>query len=1119
MAAPSLVVRILGDSKRFEGTMRKAGESMKKFEAHAKKIGVGALALGGAITALGFATVSAAQKEQIGIQKLDGALRNAGTSYAAMKGEIEALAESQQRLTNFGDNNTRDMLTRMIQLSGDAAASIKNLALAQDIASSLTKEGGDVQRKAKSVAEGLGRALNGDVEVLSSWGVKLQAGATQLEVYTALIKKFGGGAQDAADPLIQLRNRLGDLSEKIGNELLPYYTALLNKMEQVTRTVIGLADKYPKLTKVIVLGTAALGGFLMVLGTATLGIMALSMAVRQLGIAKAVLMKILHLLTAANIRATASRIAHTTATVISTVALKASAKAQWLLNVAMRAAPLGKLTMEIARTTAVVVAKTAVLVASRVAMLAAAVATGVWTVAQWLLNVALTANPVGLVIVGIGALIGVIAVAVKYWSQITAAVTRAWEWFWKLGKPIKLAAAALLILTGPIGLLIVGTVLLIRHWRTLWDAVPKSFGGAAKAVQKLFMSGFGWLLPGGLLARALAWLRGTLAGLWRRVASIWDSESGDLTVGIKQEGGVDAVAVAWKWATSPLTPWGGIIGGGIAAWKWATSPTTTWRSPILKVTVATWKWALASATAFAGAVAVVPVAAWKWAAAAVSPFAATISVTVAAWKWALASAVPFAGTVAGVIEAAWKWKTGTADKLVTLTASIVDLVSDPVKKLLRTLGVGPAIWGVGYTVTPIAMKIVTSITGFFADKWDDLMSFLGIGGSSNRRRRAVDTTPDPSVSLLTAIKNNTASTAGYVRTLATNLNLVIRALTLSPTPPTPPSRLTGKPAIDWTAAWKAANPSKTAANLLGTIAASAGAGAGSGLTATQEAYLKALVVYARAGAVVTATQEGYLKTIASKNFGSLSLATIARNIGHHQGHSATTLLFGIHEYTGLMVAYTRQYLRKIAEKVTEGANAITTALGQMTGFTGTPPKVTDPGVVDPGTTDPGVVDPGTTGGNGNGGNGGTPPVVKKPWGAWSAWVVYDTVIDGGVKWVYSDRHRRRTDGSDYEEEIKEDYYEQKSGKWVHFPATGASGSRGPRSVLPTRLLPPRGASASASAGAGAAGAIYNFNFEIKVQGGATPTGHPGMWNTFERDVRRILRKLQREGVLPLPAPS
>ena len=938
MAAPSLVVRILGDSKRFEGTMRKAGESMKKFEAHAKKIGVGALALGGAITALGFATVSAAQKEQIGIQKLDGALRNAGTSYAAMKGEIEALAESQQRLTNFGDNNTRDMLTRMIQLSGDAAASIKNLALAQDIASSLTKEGGDVQRKAKSVAEGLGRALNGDVEVLSSWGVKLQAGATQLEVYTALIKKFGGGAQDAADPLIQLRNRLGDLSEKIGNELLPYYTALLNKMEQVTRTVIGLADKYPKLTKVIVLGTAALGGFLMVLGTATLSIMALSMAVRQLGIAKAVLMKILHLLTAAHIRSTA-----------------------------------------------VVVAQTAVLVASRVAMLAAAVATGVWTVAQWLLNVALTANPVGLVIVGIGALIGVIAVAVKYWSQITAAVTRAWEWFWKLGKPIKLAAAALLILTGPIGLLIVGTVLLIRHWRTLWDAVPKSFGGAAKAVQKLFMSGFGWLLPGGLLARALAWLRGTLAGLWRRVASIWDSESGDLTVGIKQEGGVDAVAVAWKWATSPLTPWGGIIGGAIATWKWAQSPTTTWGGPILKVTVATWKWALASATAFAGAVAVVPVAAWKWAAAAVSPFAATISVTVAAWKWALASAVPFAGTVAGVIEAAWKWKTGTADKLVTLTASIVDLVSDPVKKLLRTLGVGPAAWGVGYTVTPIAMKIVTSITGFFADKWDDLMSFLGIGGSSNRRRRAVDTTPDPSVSLLTAIKNNTASTAGYVRTLATNLNLVIRALTLSPTPPTPPSRLTGKPAIDWTAAWKAANPSKTAANLLGTIAASAGAGAGSGLTATQEAYLKALVVYARAGAVVTATQEGYLKTIASKNFGSLSLATIARNIGHHQGHSATTLLFGIHEYLGLMVAYTSKYLLQIAEKVTEGANAITTALGQMTGFTGTPPKVTDAEEVDPGPAPaPPAPAPGPTPGPVDGG---TPAVVKKPWGAWSAWAV------------------------------------------------------------------------------------------------------------------------------------
>ena len=81
-----------------------------------------------------------------------------------------------------------------------------------------------------------------------------------------------------------------------------------------------------------------------------------------------------------------------------------------------------------------------------------AAATWLWTAAQWVLNVALTANPIGLIIVGIAALIAIIiAVALVIWKfrdTIIGAFGQALEWA-KKNWPLILA-----ILTGPIGLVI-----------------------------------------------------------------------------------------------------------------------------------------------------------------------------------------------------------------------------------------------------------------------------------------------------------------------------------------------------------------------------------------------------------------------------------------------------------------------------------------------------------------------------------------------------------------------------------------------------------------------------------------------------------------------------------------
>lgn len=61
----------------------------------------------------------------------------------------------------------------------------------------------------------------------------------------------------------------------------------------------------------------------------------------------------------------------------------------------------------------------------------------IWTGIQWLLNVALIANPIGLVVVAIGLLIGgIVLIATKttwfqtMWKAMTDALGKAWQWMW-----------------------------------------------------------------------------------------------------------------------------------------------------------------------------------------------------------------------------------------------------------------------------------------------------------------------------------------------------------------------------------------------------------------------------------------------------------------------------------------------------------------------------------------------------------------------------------------------------------------------------------------------------------------------------------------------------------------
>lgn len=76
------------------------------------------------------------------------------------------------------------------------------------------------------------------------------------------------------------------------------------------------------------------------------------------------------------------------------------------------------------------------MVAYRVAIIATTIATGAWTAVQWLLNVALTANPIGIVIVAIAALVAAIIWVWFHSAGFRDFLIGAWQTIWGVLKAI-----------------------------------------------------------------------------------------------------------------------------------------------------------------------------------------------------------------------------------------------------------------------------------------------------------------------------------------------------------------------------------------------------------------------------------------------------------------------------------------------------------------------------------------------------------------------------------------------------------------------------------------------------------------------------------------------------------
>lgn len=232
---------------------------------------------------------------------------------------------------------------------------------------------------------------------------------------------------------------------------------------------------------------------------------------------------------------------------------------------------------------------TAALIAQKVAMVATSAATKAAAAAQWLLNVAMTANPIGLIIAGVIALIAVIVLIVvkvkpvrefllKVWKVIAAAAVKAWEWI-KAGA-IKLFGFLRTIVVTYIAIFRLVWGKIIGVVKAVFDKVWGVVKGAWNRIKAVFDGAKAFY--GGIFDTALE----AAKTAFNAIASVWNSTVGKLSfhapdwvpgiggkgwdvpdIPMLAEGGIVTqptlalIGEAGPEAVVPLGKGGGILGG------------------------------------------------------------------------------------------------------------------------------------------------------------------------------------------------------------------------------------------------------------------------------------------------------------------------------------------------------------------------------------------------------------------------------------------------------------------------------------------------------------------------------------------------------------------------------
>ena len=231
---------------------KQAESAMKRFSDNTRKAGLAlsAMGAGGVLAIKGF-TSAALEQEQATTLFLNSA-RNAGAEMEGLREKVERATSALQNKTNFGDEEQRRVLAKMIPVLGSTERAMAALPVIMDAAAT-------TGRGLREQSETLTKALAGTVHQAESLGIKYDKNATFAERLAQTQSLVSGAAESTADPFIQLGNAMGDVSEKIGAALLPLVVPLLDGLKGFATTLQNLNPNVLKWGAGILFASTALG--------------------------------------------------------------------------------------------------------------------------------------------------------------------------------------------------------------------------------------------------------------------------------------------------------------------------------------------------------------------------------------------------------------------------------------------------------------------------------------------------------------------------------------------------------------------------------------------------------------------------------------------------------------------------------------------------------------------------------------------------------------------------------------------------------------------------------------------------------------------------------------------
>ncbi len=193
----------------------------------------------------------------------------------------------------------------------------------------------------------------------------------------------------------------------IGNSLMPVARAAVETFATFVSSLSSLAQRFPRVTKALTGTFAAFAAFRVGLTTAKLGLLLLKLPFLQ---ARVWINKV-RAITALSGKTSIWAAAKTKALAVAT---KVQAAAQKALNIVMT---VGRKLFDVGR-----------LVLYYGKQLLIAGVTKAWTAAQWLLNAAMNANPIGLMVIAVAALAAGVYYLWKNWDEVCDLISGAWQW-------------------------------------------------------------------------------------------------------------------------------------------------------------------------------------------------------------------------------------------------------------------------------------------------------------------------------------------------------------------------------------------------------------------------------------------------------------------------------------------------------------------------------------------------------------------------------------------------------------------------------------------------------------------------------------------------------------------